>query len=466
MQEPHEVPIGESQLFLDDCLIHSKEKVTRIWHRLQKHPANPIMLRSDREENIFLFGTVIRDVDPLLEKEVFRMWYFAWGLNTQWIAYARSNDGLRWEKPDIGIGDRDADQPRNAVFINPDWRLIGLSGVLKDPLKGGYKLMIPAADAETNDKTYLMAESRDGLEWKIVSTFTPEPPCNPDRACFTWDPKEKCYLLYNRAKHADQDLKERGGPAYWGRAIALCTSRDFRTWSPPKMVVHAETNEPDGTELYGMAAYPYQGEWIGLVQVFRSLPRLAYIDLAIAYSRDGRNWDRERELVLPRGGVGEWDRFNQCASTQLVRVGDRLWVYYSGRLYRHGEYEKFTALKDTGPRQVGIGLATIRVDGWCSMRASFDSGQITTIPLVLPEKVTMCLNAKSRWGDIVVEVLDENQNEIPGLKSRSIRDDAIRIPVIWEENNAWHGLLGEQMRIRFKMRNAELYSWSIKPERV
>lgn len=462
MKEPYKVPIDQAQLFLDDDLIQEADNVTRVWHRLEKHPANPLILRSEPEENLFLFGTVINDLDPLVDDEVYRMWYFARGQGSEWVAYARSRDGLRWEKPDLRDDTQREELPRNAVLKPEGWRLLGLSGVVRDRSAGNgrsYKLMIPAADRRTKEKTYLMAESEDGYDWNLVSTFTPERPSNPDRACFTWDPHRQLYALYNRYRYGDPDLRERGGPAYWGRAIALCTSRDFREWSSPELVLHAETDEPDGTELYGMGAYPYAGQWVGLVQVHRSLPHLAYIDLAIAHSRDGQKWDREPDLVLPRGGVGEWDRFNQCASTQLVREGDEIRVYYSGRLYRHGEYSKFTDLGDSGPKQVGIGLATIRLDGWCSMEASFDGGCITTVPLQLPTGGEMYLNAASEWGEIMVEILDAEGQSI--LRSEPATSDSVRLPVIWPDRGGWHALNVEPVRIRFALKNAKLFSWSV-----
>jgi len=74
------VPKGQSQLFLDDQWIFEKNNVTRVWHRFQKHPSNPLILKSKLEEALYLFGTVLMDSDPDVGGEpIFRMWYYASG---------------------------------------------------------------------------------------------------------------------------------------------------------------------------------------------------------------------------------------------------------------------------------------------------------------------------------------------------------------------------------------------------
>jgi hypothetical protein len=457
------IPEGQAQLFLDDESLAETHGVTRVWHPLRKHPRNPLILKSGPEDILFIFGTVVREPDPATGGEpIFRMWYYAAREGLTWVAYATSRDGLSWEKPQLGLIEIAGSRANNAVFCPEGWRVIGLSGVVPDPEAPEderYKLMIPADKGE-DDKAYLRAVSPDGIHWTLRGAFRPAEPCKPDRACFVWDPFREVYALYCRMKYAPPELVERGGPAYWGRAIALCTSNDFENWSAPETVMHAEPDDPDGTEIYGMAAFPYEGRWVGLPQIHRSLPHLGYIDVAIAHSRDGRAWRREKDLVLPRGGVGEWDRFNQCASTRPVRVGDELWIYYSGRLYRHGEYRRRADLTDTGPYHSAIGLATLRLDGWCSMQASFDGGQVVTKPVVLPEG-DVFLNAQADWGEVVVEALGAGGEPIQGMQPAPVTGDGVRLAVEWPQGRPLESLAGRPVRLRFNIRNAVLYSWTV-----
>ncbi len=461
------VPKGQAQLFLDDQLIAEKHNVTRVWHHLRKHPSNPLMLKSGTEEAIYLFGSVLREFDPTVGGEpIFRLWYYASGKGVTWTAYAMSHDGLNWEKPELGLVEIDGSRANNAVFCPRGWRPLGLAGVIKDQNptvkeEERYKLMTAARHLETEQKAYLLAVSPDGFRWTLRSTFTPQPPCKPDRACFVFDPFRQVYSLYNRAKFAPPELAEKGGPVYWGRAVALCTSADFKNWSEPEIAMHADADDQDGTEIYGTATFPYEGQWVSLPQIHRSLPHLAHIDIAIAHSRDGKMWQREKELVLPRGDIGEWDRFNQCAATRPVRVGDELWVYYSGRLYRHGEYHRYTELKDTGPHFVGIGLATLRLDGWCSLQSGFDGGEVVTTPLILPAG-KLFINAKSDWGEIAVEVLEADGKAIENAQSASVNSDGIRLQIQWPEGGSLGRFAGKPVQLRFAIKNALLYSWKVK----
>ena len=76
--------------------------VAHRWHPARKHP-EPV-LRGDRPwdgTGAFVYGSVLRRGDRL------GLWYQAraavGGANTHAVAYAESGDGLRWEKPDLGV---------------------------------------------------------------------------------------------------------------------------------------------------------------------------------------------------------------------------------------------------------------------------------------------------------------------------------------------------------------------------
>jgi len=461
---------AQPQLFLDDQLISRTDNVTRVWHRLCKHPANPLITRSGPEKQLYLFGTVLREPEPGGSAEtVFRMWYFAVGQGKTWVAYARSGDGIKWEKPNLNLIEIGSNKANNAVFCPEGWEMGGFSVIRVPenyaPDSERYKL-IAMAQADGVGKRYLLAVSPDGFSWKLVGTLNPDPPCKPDRSCLVWDPLRNHYAFFSRARYNPPELVKRGGPAYWGRAIALLTSTDFRNWSKPQMVMHATPDDPDGTEIYGWSAFVYGGQWIALTQIHRSLPELAYIDIAISHSRDGINWTREKKLVLPRGKVGEWDRFNQCASVNPLQIGDQIWVYYSGRLCRHGEYRRYEDYKpdlprtDTGPDFVGIGLATLRLDGWCSLQADFSSGVVETTDVILPPG-DLYVNAKADWGQIIVEVLGEDGQLLSGMRSHTISADGVRLKVTWPKGKSIGDLAGKTVRLRFSLKNALLYSWKI-----
>lgn len=482
------IPKGQSQLFLDDELIADQDNVSCVWHQFKKNPANPLIERTKPEGSIVLYGSVIREPDSITGgATIFKMWYWAGGYDenekwTTWIAYAKSRDGIKWEKPNLGIYELHGSRENNIVF--PAWLKVqgtklkhfnGMAGTIRDPNLNvleneRYKMVIPVVPeggGGLHNRWIVTLVSPDGLHWKVNNVLKNS---SGDRTCFVWDPYRKLYALYPRAYHSPPGYKkkaiEQKWPKFYGgnaRAVAIMTSKDFKKWTEPELLMYPDSNDPDGTQIYGMYAFPYQGKWIGLWQNHRSLADIGTINIGIAHSRDGTNWHRVRateHIMLPLGDIGQWDRFNQGGSISPVQVGDELWFYYSGRTYRHGEYRG----KDTGPGSsqggIRIGLATIRLDGFCSMQASFDGGHIITVPLLLP-KGELFLNAKANWGEIVVEILNLQGNIINEMKSEPIVSDGVRLPVKWPKGKELAELAGKKVKLKFTLKNALLFSWKV-----
>ena len=172
-------------------------------------------------------------------------------------------------------------------------------------------------------------------------------------------------------------------------------------------------------------------------------------------------------MALPGGDVGDWDRFNQCTATAPLRVGDELWVYYCGRSFRHREYYGCPEWRpeiprgDSGPHYARIGLAAIRLDGWCSLLAGYDGGTVVTRPVVLPAG-DLRVNARSPWGAVTVEILDEGGVPIPEVpRSAPVSADGVDLKVEWPGGVSLDSLQGRPVRLRFTLENAHLYSWRV-----
>ena len=464
-----------THLFLDDEDIAEQHGVGRVWHPLRKDPANPLLTRSGTEVQLYLFGTVLHEPEPGGDPEpVLRMWYYGTGDACQWTGYARSRDGLHWEKPDLDLFPNRPELARNAVFAPEGWRIVGLSGVVRDPRPDiaedeRYKLVQAASAGDPGidqwrGKHYVMATSPDGFRWTFRDAFHPPEPYYPDRACFVYDPGAESLVLYARGQQRPPDVVARGGPAYFGRAVGRGTSLDFRTWSTEwTPAMQAGAGDPDGTEIYGWSAFPWGGQWVAWTQIHHSLPHLGYIDMAVSHSRDGVHWQRRPEVVLPVGEIGDWDRFNQCTSNTPLRVGNEIWVYYSGRSYRHKEYRAHLDWRpdvprdDNGPGYVGIGLAKMRLDGFCSLDAGYGGGTVLTEPVALDDD-PLWVNARADWGRVVLQVLGEDAQPLPGAApSRPLTADGVRQPVVWPDGAPATG--GRPVRLRFQLTNARLYAW-------
>lgn len=445
---------ARKQLFLDDYLIASLTRVKRTIERARKFPANPVIWPTEKweEPRAVIYGSIIRDGTK------FRMWY----LSGHGVAYAESDDGIHWNKPRFDLtvikgersnvlfakkniydgpnafpyfhelfgvhrNDRDRDPSRRYImgFLDIDWKYEGPDGL---PWR------------KTQRRGLGIAGSPDGIHWKLIDSWASS--AIVDGAThWMFDPARGRYILYGRMLHSLPEVVAAWQTNAWfkqwfsGRAVARIESADFLKWdftrpgSAP-IVMTAELKDKPGTEIYSMKVFPYEGIYIGLVQVFHSTPDDSTLDVQLAVSRDTIHFTRvgDRSVFLPVGPIGTWDRFNlSLANNDPIVSGDELRFYYSGRLYRHAPYSG----PDKGVEKGGIGFASIQRDRFVALEASFDGGEIVTKPIKLNGS-RLHLNAKSDSGEIIVELLDGN-GKLLG-RSKAIQRDGLDIAVEWSGN--------------------------------
>jgi hypothetical protein len=462
------------QLFLDDHLIASMTRVKRTVESAQKFSGNPVLWPEAGEPPMAtIYGSVLR------EGAKFKMWYKS-GMG---VAYAESSDGIQWNKPRLDLtlaegkpsnilftkksktegpeglpyfyelfgvhrDDRETDPSRRYKmgFLDIDWKYKGADG---DPWHKGQRRGLGVAG------------SADGIHWKLIDNWATE--AIVDGAThWMFDPARQKFLLYGRTRTALPEVVAAWQTNAWfknwfsGRAVARVESPDFLKWDFTKaetapVALTAELQDKPGTEIYSMKVFPYEGIYIGLVQVFHATPEDSTLDVQLAVSRDSIHFTRvgDRGTFLPLGRAGSWDRFNlSLASNDPIVIGDELRFYYGGRLYRHGPYSG----PDKGPERSGIGFATIKRDRFVALEASFDGGEIVTKPLNL-HRTALHLNAKADFGEILVEMLDANGRV--KAQSKPMQQDGLDVPVIWA---------GEVMppqgpvTLRILLKNARLFA--------
>jgi hypothetical protein len=332
-------------------------------------------------------------------------------------------------------------------FLSIDWEYKGTDG---DPWHKGQRRGLGVAG------------SPDGLHWTLIDHWSTE--AIVDGAThWMWDAPGARWVLYGRTRKALPEVIETWKTNAWfkeafsGRAVARVESRDFLKWDFQKpdtapVVLTADLQDKPGTEIYSMKVFPYEGIYLGLVQVFHAVIDDSTLDVQLAVSRDGTHFTRvgDRATFIPVGPVGSWDRFNlSLANNDPIVVGDELRLYYGGRMYRHGPYQG----ADKGPEKSGIGFATLRRDRFVAMESSFDGGELTTRPVLLQGK-NIYLNAMAPFGKIVVEVLDAEGKAL--ATSKPVQRDGIDLALEWPEE---FKLPEAPVVLRFKLENARLYSF-------
>ena len=107
------------QLFLDDTFVENTHKVRRNFHQVRRLQDKPVLVPDGRdgthELRLHLYGTVLRD----RRDASFHIWYGSNRFNKDGqrylIHYARSTDGLHWEKPELNLIEVDGSKANNVV---------------------------------------------------------------------------------------------------------------------------------------------------------------------------------------------------------------------------------------------------------------------------------------------------------------------------------------------------------------
>lgn len=109
---------------------------------------------------------------------------------------------------------------------------------------------------------------------------------------------------------------------------------------------------------------------------------------------------------------------------------------------------------------------TLRTDGFVSVRAKYHGGEFTTKPLTFKGRELVLNYSTSAAGSLRVEIQDEAGKAIPGFAladSPQIYGDAIQEVARWKAGADVSKLAGRTVRLRFAMKDADLYSFRFQP---
>lgn len=465
---PYDPEVGaERELFLDDYRIESAHDVERVVHAGEKLPA-PV-LRADKpwEASAYIYGSVFT-ID-----NTYRMWYTCYNdqAPNYHMCYAESSDGLTWIKPNIPGSVAYGDFPSGQTNIV----LAGSGTIAYNPDASADRTYL-LLKFQGNPNGYYGWKSPDGYTWTPLSA---DPLLlDGDVSQVTWDPAAQLYIATIKKRMFTSRT-----PGIYERSAFVSTSPDFLTWSTPQLAVSGDSAD-DGTaeaigglegQIYGMPVVPYESTYVGLPWVFSVTDYTSgeYASASdgpvtpqLASSRDLVRWQRPvRTPLLEPGHGGAWDDGALYTASNLLVDDDSLTMYYGGFNNWHGGADSDDPNRDT---HVGnVGMATWRRDGFVSLsNASVpglgDAGEVTTKPLVLPPGM-MNVNAVVReGGSLLVEVLDADGNPIPGYTAADavpVTGDQLAATVKWKGNARMSELAGEQLRLRFHLVNADLYSY-------
>ena len=514
---------SRKQLFIDQKFIESSEGI-----RLTVNPPHQTrekLITADQpwEQDAHLgsYSTVVQEPGG---KPRIRVWYqvsagaSVAGKNPPFlgVAYAESDDGLKFRKPVLRLVERNGSRENNLVLpTDPDRVMVGGGTVWRDdnpscPLQARYKSWskyYPRKGSGLKGEHGLWT-SPDGLHWTLN-----EKPVTGLRAADTqpswfWDPRVKRYAGYTREW-------VRSGAGIGARMVGYVESDDMLAWDSATMALELDERDrvaapfpridlggvqsrgdkvarfPDATvkagtvgddpvlapttplDFYGPGVFPYEGVYIALVPVFyhwrgaspQSIPDTTELQLAV--SRDGRHFIRPgmRRPYLSPGHDGSWDSRWIYPVLRPVRQGDELWIYYFGTNQAHNSQLDPQAKK----HETAISRAVLRLDGFLSADADYEGGTFLTPPIRFAgAQLELNLDAGA-GGSAKVELLEESGKPIPGFSFHDgdeLTGNAVRKTVKWSGNSDLKKLAGRPVRMRFRMRSAKLYAFQFREDGV
>lgn len=384
------------------------------------------------------------------------------GSNTEVTCMAESRDGIQWNKPNLGLYEVNGTRENNVVLKDQAPFSHNFSPFIDVkpgiPEEERYK-----AVAGTSESGLAGFVSSDGLHWKKIQDepLIKKGAFDSQNVVF-WSENEQRYLCYLRTWT--------GGDFRNFRTVSRCTSPDFIHWSDPVPMTFGDTPTE---HLYTNQTLPYfRAPDIYLAFPARFMPgrkvltpdEAKEIGVELDYSSDcsetcfmssrgGNRYVRTFMEGFIRPGVGaqNWSSRTNYTAYGLIPTGD-------------SEISQFIQ-RNYGQPTHYLQRLTIRTDGFISVNAPYQGGELLTKPLKF-EGDTLAMNySTGASGSIQVEIQDENGAPIPGyslIDCPEIIGDRIDGAARWKEKTKVADLAGKTIRLRFVMKDADLYSFQFK----
>ncbi len=413
-------------LFVDDASLHSSTGVKRVFHSATTL-ANPV-ITSDKawegKDRVYIYGSVYT-----ASEGGYRMWYqgikqgqrregksLDAGLPASrgdLLLYARSQDGLQWEKPALGLYEYDGSRKNNIVYSD-----VSSPSVLYDLAEKDNNLRYKMMGVRGGN--YCSAVSPDGFHW---TTIDEKALPGGDTITMAQNPLTGEYLAFHKRVHQVGRFRR--------RTVWLAKSTDFRAWSTPELVLEPDSQDDtwvletdQRTEIYDMSVFPHATGLLGLpvfLRIEKAVPSSSVppwqsphdgpLDVQFATSVDGRAWRREptRMNAIPRGVHGKFDAGAILGvSSTAVNSPEETWVFYTAITTGHGA--------PMPPKRLTIGRAAWRLDGYASLDSDGSVARVETVPCVSggPQ---LNLNAII-GGNLQAEIRAEDGTVLPGYSYR------------------------------------------------
>ncbi|NUQ62090.1 MAG: hypothetical protein HUU20_06360 [Pirellulales bacterium] len=449
------------ELFVDRFLI---EKLDSVSLQLQHPQPAGTALKFDQpwEGQVSGYVTVIHDGD------LYRMYYrgrplTGYGDNDprsqEVTCYAESRDGITFTRPKLGLISFGGNKDNNAILADVGHVTHNFAPFL-DSRPG-----VPASErfkavGGSSESGLIAYVSEDGIRFRKLQ----------DKPIITggafdsqnnvlWSDHEQCYVCFFRTF--------KNGV----RWITRTTSTDFLTWTPAVDMTfgdapneHLYTNQ---TVAYFRAPHIYIGTaarfWPGRRSLSDEQVAALQLDAPVNYgglklessdavlltSRGGNRYDRTflESLVRPGADLKNWTARSNYPARGIVPTGPTEMSIYVQRHY--------------GQPTHYLQRLTFRTDGLAAVHAGYQPGELVTKPVTFEGRQLTLNMSSSAAGGVFVEIQDAAGRPIPGFtlaECHELNTDDLARAVSWKNGSDVSTLAGKPIRLRFRLKDADLFA--------
>ena len=452
------IDIGSQlELFVDNYFIDTLKNATL---RLHEPIDKGEVMKFDKpwEGQFSAYCTIIKG------KALFRAYYrgnagYKDGSKKEVTCYAQSADGINWEKPELGIFEVDGTKANSVILADAPPFCHNFSPFLdKNPdAKPEQKYKALSGLSETGLVAFV---SPDGIHWKKLQNepVIPKRPHDFDSQNVSfWSETEQQYVCYFRS-WVTYDKRY--------RAVARTTSKDFIHWTEPVQMDYGDTPHE---QLYTNQTSPYyRAPHIYISVGARFMKNRQVIseeeakklnvnpkyfkdcsDAVFMTTRGGNRYNRTfmESFIRPGIGLDNWVSRSNYPALNIIQTSDK-----EMSVYLNQDYAQPTA---------HLHRYSLRIDGFASVNAPYKTGEMITKPIRFTGDKLLINFSTSAAGFVKVELLDFNGDKIKGFELENSAEtigNEIERAVTWKGSPDLKTLNGKPIRLRFVLKDADLYS--------
>lgn len=384
--------------------------------------------------------------------------------DVRYLAAAETTDFQKFTP--VHANDRPEERMRRVVL--PEGYTVHGSSVMLDPYdpdparRYKYAGMVRKDGQKfpPGEEPVILGFSPDGLRWELHPELVAHPFTSDAYNQLFYNPYTEEYGLLHRAAVVD-------------RRVALRTSRDLKTWSEPKILLHPGPNFNDNMiemQFYSMGAYYLDGIFLGVLWRFNTnlsdmdfSKMWGFMESELVYSYDGEQFlyttgrPVAQRPLPPSYGCAQMDLCSICESLD----GKEYLLAGCGSRVIHGTQESNRALSQ---KLQGNGFGSvflrIRKDGFCGIEGPGLGSCVITKPLELL-KDDLTFNLRANCGYARFGIMKKDGTFLDGFSYDDCvpleMDDSVELRPQWKGHQLSE-VLGQQVRIAVELNGAILHS--------